>query len=160
MAREVDDHDAVLLHDAHQHEHTDKGVKRRFLSKNKQRQQSTNESCRQSRKYRQRVNVTLVKDREYHVHHKHCERHQDRQTRHRTTERERLALQLTTHTARHRLRRCFRDEVRRITKRNTRFEIEEERHTRELVQVVHYLWPKRLFPRHELAQRHESFTVI
>ena len=31
LDREVDDHDAVLLHDAHQHEHADEGVERRLL---------------------------------------------------------------------------------------------------------------------------------
>jgi hypothetical protein len=41
MAREVDDHDAVLLHDAHQHEHADERIKRRFLPKQDQRQQTT-----------------------------------------------------------------------------------------------------------------------
>ena len=32
LAREVHDHDSVLLHDAHQHEHADERVERRLLA--------------------------------------------------------------------------------------------------------------------------------
>src|SRR5436190_17969212 len=38
LTREVDDHDAVLLHDSHQHKHADKRIERRFLSKHEQRE--------------------------------------------------------------------------------------------------------------------------
>src|SRR5215213_4031663 len=99
--------------------------------------------------------VTLVKYREDHVHHEHGQSHQYRQTRDRAAKRQRLALQLRAHTRRHNLRCLCGDEVSRITKSNARFEVEEECHTRELVQVVHCLWSKRGFPGNELTERHE-----
>src|ERR1044072_2141111 len=106
------------------------------------------------------MHVTLVKNREDHVHHKHRERHQDRQTRNRATKRQRLTLQLRTHSRRNDLRRRIRDVVRRIAERDARLEIEEERHARELVQVVHGLWTQRRLPRYQLTERHEFAAVI
>jgi hypothetical protein len=43
VPRKVNDHDAVLLHDAHQHEHADECVERCFLSEHYQRQQPADE---------------------------------------------------------------------------------------------------------------------
>jgi len=48
MAREVHDHDAVFLHNAHQHEHTDEGIERRLLAEDEKRQEAADEGSRQS----------------------------------------------------------------------------------------------------------------
>ena len=47
LASKVDNHDSVLLHDPHQHEHADESVERRLLSEYNQRQQTSDQSSRQ-----------------------------------------------------------------------------------------------------------------
>src|SRR5215210_266298 len=106
------------------------------------------------------MDVTLVKNREDHVHHKHSERHQDRQTPDSITERLRLTLQLSADAGRNDLRRHLIDMIRRIPERHTRLEIEKESHAGELVQVVHHLWTKRGFPTDQFTERHKLLAVI
>src|ERR1700752_1176415 len=106
------------------------------------------------------MHVALVKDCEDHVHHEHCQCHQDRQAGHGTTKRQRLALQLRTYATRDGLSRCLRNEVRSIAKRDARLEVEGESHAGELVQVVHHLWAECLLPRHELAQWYKPATIV
>ena len=83
------------------------------------------------------MHVTLIKDRENHVHHKHRQPHQDRQTGNRAAKRQRLTLQLRAHALRYYLLRRFSDEIRRITESHARLEVERERHAGELIEVVH-----------------------
>ena len=106
------------------------------------------------------MNVAFVKNGEDDVHHEHRERHQDRQTGNCVAERLRLALQFSAHALRHDLRCRSRDEIGCVAQRLARFQVEEERHAGELVQVVDDLWSKRRFPRDEFAQRHEITAVV
>src|ERR1041385_6021061 len=91
------------------------------------------------------MNITLVKNRENHVHHEHRESHQDRQAHDRASKRQRLTLQFRAHARRYNLRRLLSDVIRRTAQRDSRLEVEEECHARELVQVVHCLWTKNGF---------------
>ena len=94
-AGKVDDHDAVLLHDSHQHEHADKSIERSFLSEEKECQQASYQSRRQRRKHRQGMHITFVENCQDHVHYKHCEGHQDRQAGDGVAEGLRFALQFS-----------------------------------------------------------------
>ena len=135
----VDDHDPVLLHNAHQHEHADEGIERRLLAEQIQRQESPHERCRQGRQHGQRVQVALVENGQNHVHDEHGQRHQDGQIADRVAERQGLTLQAPTHGRWDDLRGGLVDEVSSFTNSDPRLEVEVERHARELIQVIHRL---------------------
>ena len=124
LAGEVHDHDAVLLDDAHQHEHADEGVERRLLPEDEERQEPADERRRQRREDRQRVDVALVEDRQDDVHDEHGEDHQDRQVADGVLERQGLALQARAQRRRHDLRRGLRDVIGRVPDRDARLQVE------------------------------------
>src|SRR6185369_2910427 len=106
------------------------------------------------------MDVALVEDREDHVHHKHRESHQQRQTRDGSAERQRLTLQLCTNARRNYFARRLLDEIRRSTESHARLEVERERHARELIEVVHRLWTKRGSPGDQFLERHKPSAVV
>ena len=65
--REVDHHDAVLLHEADQHDDADEGVEVEVDVEDQQRDERAETRRRQSRQNRQRVNEALVQDAEHDV---------------------------------------------------------------------------------------------
>src|SRR3982751_6851320 len=106
------------------------------------------------------MDITLVKDRENDVHDEHGQRHQDGQTRYRVTECLRFALQLTPNSRRHDFSGCLTDEVSRVAQGYAWLQIEKQRHTRELIQVVYSFWTERLFPGYQFAERHKPLSVV
>src|SRR5262249_60851534 len=125
LSRKVDYHDAVLLYDSHQHEHTDEGIQRRLLPKDKQSKQPTNQRRGQRRQYCQRMQITLVQYREDYVHHEDCQGHQDRQTGDSVAKRLSFTLEFSTHCGWYHFRRCLADKVRCVAKGHTRLQIEK-----------------------------------
>ncbi len=83
------------------------------------------------------MDVAFVQNCENHVHYKDGERHQDRQTGNGPAKREGFALQLCTNARWDYLSRRLIDEIGRRAKSNPRLQVEGERHTRELIEVVH-----------------------
>src|SRR5260370_6161467 len=106
------------------------------------------------------MHVALVENREDHVHHKDREGHQDRQTGNGGAESLCFTLHLGAHARRHDLRGGFVDEVCRVAERYSGLEIEEERNTSELVQMIYCLWTDRLLPCDQLAEWHLALSVV
>ena len=154
LAREVHDHDAVLLDDAHEHEHADEGVERGLL---RRRGSSVSEPAdqrrRQRREHRDRVDVALVEDREDHVHHEDGEEHQDRQVCGRCCGRSaprpagspRIVGGTISAAA-------FSMKSVASPIGDAGLQVEEDRDARELVQVVDRLGPSDRLPRHQLPR--------
>ena len=67
LDREVDHHDAVLLHQADQHDHADKCVDRQIRFEDQQCQERAESGKRQRRENRQRMDEALVQNAENHV---------------------------------------------------------------------------------------------
>ena len=93
MDREIDDHDAVLFDDAHQHEHADKRVERSLLAEQIKRQQTAHQRRRQSREHGQRMQIAFIENRQDHVHDEDRQRHENGQIAHGILKRQRFALQ-------------------------------------------------------------------
>ena len=68
MEREVDDHDAVLLHDAHEEEEANHGIKRERGIKKPERHQAADDRREKRREHGNRMDVALVENSENHVH--------------------------------------------------------------------------------------------
>ena len=62
LQREVDHHDGVLLDDADQHDHADKGVERQRQADQIQRQQRAHRRRRQARQDGQRVDEAFIQN--------------------------------------------------------------------------------------------------
>ena len=75
---EINDQDAILLDDTHEHEHADEGIKRSLCIEDPERQQSANQRHGQRREHGNGVQIILVKDRQNHVHHENGQYHEDR----------------------------------------------------------------------------------
>ncbi len=160
VAGKIHDHDSVLLHNSHQHEHADKRIERRLLSEHVQSQQPADERGGKRREHRQRVHIALVQDGQDHVHYEYGQRHQDGQIANRVAERQGLALQARAHGRRHDLHLCLADEVGGVADGHSRLEIVKDCDTRELVQVVYGLGAQRLLPGDQRADRYQIFPVV
>src|SRR5512145_752858 len=106
------------------------------------------------------MHVTLVEDCQDHVHHEDSQGHQDREIANRVAKRLGFTLQLGAHSWWNNLARRVTDEVGRITERYSGLEIKEERHTRELVQVIHDLRTQRCLRCDQFAERNETLSII
>ena len=74
LDREVDHHDAVLLHEADEHDDADEGVEVEVDAEEQQRRERAEAGRRQARENRQRVDEALVEDAQHDVDHE--DRHQ------------------------------------------------------------------------------------
>src|ERR1051325_9805519 len=106
------------------------------------------------------MNITLVKDREDYVHHEDSQTHQQCKTRHCARKRLCLTNQFTPHAGRHDFVRRLGDEIGSVSKRDTGFKVEEQCHTRELIQVIHCLWTKCCSPRYKFTKLDQTLAVI
>ena len=68
MKREVDNHDAVLLHDAHEEEQADDRIKRERGTENPKREQSAHDRGEERGEHRHRMDVALVENPENDIH--------------------------------------------------------------------------------------------
>ena len=68
MQREVDNHDAVLLHDPHQEKQPDDGIKRERGTKEPEREQAAHDGREKRGKHRHRMDVALVENSEDDIH--------------------------------------------------------------------------------------------
>ena len=80
---EIDLHDGILLHNADQHDQSDEPVDVEIHLEQPQRHQSAENRRRQTRKNRQRMDVTLVEDAEHDVNDKNRDPKKQRQIAHR-----------------------------------------------------------------------------
>jgi hypothetical protein len=83
LDRHVDHHDAVLLDQSDEHDHTDERIDIQVASEQHQREQCTETRRWQARENRQRVNETLVQDAEDDVDHEDCEQKNPSETAYR-----------------------------------------------------------------------------
>ena len=160
LAGEVDDHNAVLLDDSHQHEQAHKSIERRLFSEQKQSQQASHQSRRKGRKHRDRVDIALIENSQNHVHHEHRKGHQDCQISDRVLERHGLALQGSSHGRWHDLGRGLGDEIGGISHGHPGLEIEEERNAGELVEVINALGAQGCLPLDQSVERHQVPSII
>src|ERR1019366_8134802 len=143
---EVDDHDAVLLDDAHQHEHPDVGVEGRFLVEEDQRRQATDQGDGQGGEDGKRMEVAFVQDAEDDVHDEDRQAHEDGEIGDGVAEGEGFTLEISPHGGRDDLVRELVDEIGDDAKGNTGGGVEAEGHASELIQVVDGLGAKRWNP--------------
>src|ERR1044072_4325103 len=106
------------------------------------------------------MNITLVKNGEDYVHHEDSQPHQQCKTCHCARERLCLTNQFTSHAGRHDFIRRFGDEISCVSKCDTGFQVEEQCHTRELIQVIHCLWTKCCSPRYKLTKLDQTLAVV
>src|ERR1051325_433776 len=106
------------------------------------------------------MNITLVKNREDYVHHEYSQPHQQCKTCHCAGERLCLTNQFTSNPRRNDFIRCFGDEVGCVSKCDTGFKVEEQCHTRELIQVIHCLGTKCCSPRYKFTKLDQTLAVI
>src|SRR6185369_17648770 len=106
------------------------------------------------------MNITLVKNREDYVHHEDSQAHQQGETCHCAGERLGLTNQFTSHARRNDFIRSFGDEVGCVSKCDTGFQVEEQCHTCELIQVIHCLWAECCSPRYKLTELDQTLAVV
>src|SRR5215470_8276533 len=106
------------------------------------------------------MQVTFVKDSQNHIHHKHREKHEDRQIADRGAEGLGFALQARAQGRRDNFSSSFNDKVGGVAQGDAWLEIERERDARELVQMVHRLEAKGSLPRYQRVEWHEAFAIV
>ena len=143
MEREVDNHDAVLLHDAHEQEQADDGVKRERGAEKPERHQSAHDRREESRKHGNRMHIALVENAEDDIHDEDRGDDEERQRLEELLQDEAFALQLAFDRRRQDFGGRFLDEVGDIAERHARFGVETEGDAGELVEVIDRLQPER-----------------
>ena len=139
---EVHNHNPVLLHNAHEKEETDDGVKRKRRIKQPQRKQSPDDGRKEGRKHRNRVHITLVENPENDVHDENRGEDKERQRPEKLLEHQAFSLHLAFHRRRQNFRGGLLDEISHVTERHAGFRIETECDAGELIQVIDPLQPQ------------------
>src|ERR1700682_3407580 len=160
LDREVDHHDRVFLHDAHQQHDADYGDHRKIHPEQKQREQRADAGGRQARQDRDRVNEALIENAEHDIDHEDRRDDQERLARERILEHRRGALKAGRDAqGQIRLLFDFLNLRHRVTERHARFQVEGNRNRRKLLQMVDLQRPDRLanlgdgFDRHQASAR-------
>ena len=136
MEREVDNHDAVLLHDAHEEEEADDGIKRERGIKKPERHQAADDRREERGEHRDRMDVAFVENAENHIHDKERRDDEEGQSGKELLQDKAFTLQLAFHRRRQHFGRCFLDVVGHIAQCDARFGIETKRDAGELVRVI------------------------
>ena len=137
IEREVDHHDAVLLHDADQQDDADDRDDIQIETKEHEREQSAEAGRGQCREDRDRMHEALVEDPEHDVHGDDGGQHEQALVRQRTLEGGRGALVVGDNARRQcRLRDHLVDRGERLAERVARGEVEGNRDGRELALVI------------------------
>ena len=155
MKREVDNHDAVLLHDAHEEEEADDGIKRERGTEKPERQQAADDRREERGEHRDRMDVALVKNAEDDIHDEERRDDEERQRAEELLQDKAFTLQLAFHRRRQHFRGRLLDVVGHIAERDARFGIETKGDAGELVRVIDRLQTERLFRCRDRADRNE-----
>ena len=124
MEREVDNHDAVLLHDAHEEEKTDHRIKRERGTENPERHQTADDRGEKRGEHRNRMDIALVENSENHIHDKERRDNEKGQSVEELLQDKAFTLQLAFHRRRQHFRRRFLDVVGHIAQGDARFGVE------------------------------------
>ena len=139
MQRKIDNHDAVLLHDTHQEEETDDGIKRKRRTKKPEREQAADDGGKERGKHRDRMNVTLVKNSEDHIHDEKRADDEKRQRIEKLLENKSLALDFAFDGRRQRFGGGLLNKGSHIAQSDAGFRIEAESDAGKLVRVINGL---------------------
>src|SRR5215472_194420 len=106
------------------------------------------------------MQVTLIENRKYHVHHEHRHQHEDGQVGNRVLKRQRLTLQRSLNSRRQNLLGRRLDKLGCRANRIARLQVEEQGHASELVDVVDRLGTDyRMRARHRV-QRNHALAIV
>ena len=133
---EVHHHDAVLLHQADEHDDADERVQAQLALEDQQRQQRAEAGRRQARQDDQRLREALVEDAEHEVDHDDGHQQDQAEAAQRILERLRRALEARRHRGRQRRGRGRLDLRHGIAEREAGLEVERDRHRRQLAGVA------------------------
>ena len=137
IEREVDHHDRVFLHEAHQHDNSHERIDAQLGTKDEQREQRAESRKWQARQNRERVNEAFVENAQHDVDHDDREQQQEDQPLLARLERLRRARESGADGRGQRLPRGLLDVSHRRAERHARRQVERQGHGRELPAVVH-----------------------
>src|SRR6266478_2979067 len=106
------------------------------------------------------MQITFVEDGKDHIHDEHGQKHENGQITNGIAKSQRLSLQTCTHCRGHDLGCRLRYEGCGIAHGYPWLEVEKERDTGELIEVVDRLRAQRFFPSNQGIERHEIFAVV